>query len=177
MAATVDIKQGPLEAHGIRVSLPEGWSGRLFRLPDTPPDRYFPVLHAGNFAISLNDSAFGQTLAADVRTGRVVFMYVEYAVDDALKAGTGLYQDWTLPPTLRPEDFTPKTLQLGRPGQVGYQAFFTISDARLGVIYIVLGQGAGAERLCGEINQLIDSLEFTPTIDGTEFRRLDRRPR
>ena len=177
MAATADIKNGPLEAHGIRATLPEGWSGRLFRLPDTPPDRHYPVLHAGNFAIALNDSAFGQTLSADVRPGRVVFMYVEYAVDSALKAGVGLYEDRRLPPILRPEDFGPRSLQLTRPGQVGYQAFLTVSEARLGVIYVVLGTGAEADRLCGEVNKLIDSLEFAPTIDGTEFRRLERRPR
>ena len=43
-----------LEAHGLRIELPRGWSGRVFRREGGGA-----TLHAGDFQLPLDDGEFG----------------------------------------------------------------------------------------------------------------------
>ena len=43
-----------LKAHGLRIELPRGWSGRVFKRPAGGA-----TLHAGDFQLPLDDGEFG----------------------------------------------------------------------------------------------------------------------
>lgn len=162
-----------VEGHGIRADLPEGWSGRIVRPPDPAgPETSPPFLHAGNFAIPPDGSAFGSTLTEDVTRGRLAMMLVTYAADSALRPGVGLYQERGMP-RITAADFSARRLQVGRPGHVGHQAFFTISDQRLGVLYVVSG-GMPTEAMLAELNRVIDDLEVASTSEGSNFQKIPR---
>lgn len=172
-----------IEGHGIRARPPDGWSGRLFRRSPEPPDVYPPHIHAGNFAIPVDDSGFGARLTGEVKPGRLSFVYVEYATDDVLRPGEGLYEQWGLPPEITVDDFNAETLLVMRDGHLGMQAFFTVSDTRLGVLYLVLyGHKARDSalktanyRALEEANHLLDSFEFASSPEQEDFRPARRR--
>ncbi len=121
-----------VEAHGIRVELPRGWSGRVFRRAPG-----VATLHAGDFPLVLADGEFG-----DASTGRMPspgsFLAVtEYRPGGGLKPGHGLFSDHRLPLPLDPAAFSATGLAHPRPGQLGMQHFFTVSG-RPFCLYVVI---------------------------------------
>lgn len=168
------VVENVLENYGIRAMLPEGWSGRLFRTPMEPPDVSPTVLHAGNFAIPLDDAGFGLDLTSHLEPGMVGFMLVEYAIDDVLRPNEGLYSPQGIRTELTLEMFSPRVLQVMRPGQVGYQDFFSLGSTRIGIIYVVLGGVDEADDALAGVNELLVSLEFATEQDGDDFRSVPR---
>ena len=49
-----------LSAHGIRVGLPPGWEGRIYKRPDPAAQ---PVVHAANVALAPDDGDFATRTA------------------------------------------------------------------------------------------------------------------
>lgn len=159
-----------IEGHGIRGRLPPGWSGRLFRPPAVAPDISSPILHSGNFAISIDDTGFGSDLTEHLAPGRVAVVFVEYTADDILRPGEGLYAEYGFPSNLTISDFTSTTLQVFRPEHVGMQSFLTIGPTRLGVLYVVLGSQREAEAALVGANEFLGSLEFASSPTGVDYR-------
>lgn len=168
--------QTRLQGHGIRGVLPDGWSGRIFRQRPTPPEVAGPSLHAGNFAIPLDDADYGGgDLTGSVSAGRIAVILVEFLADRVLRPNFGLYEPEGLPPALTVADFDPHTLQRGRAGQAGLQRFFTVHHRRLASLYVVAGQGPGMEKAVEEANAFIGSLEFAGSPDTNDYRPPGRR--
>jgi len=128
-----------LEAHGVRIELPRGWSGRLFKRPGGGA-----TLHAGDFELSLDDGEFGDQSTAVMPPGATFLALIEYRPGAGLEPGTGLFASHRVPATLDPTSFSPRGMAHPRPGQVGRQEFFTTAG-RPFCLYVV-ASGARAER-------------------------------
>ncbi len=173
-----------LTAHGIEVTLPSGWEGRVFRRPsagevsafadDGPPapegETTHAVLHVSTIALppGLGDFASGavEKLGPDDAL-IVLFEYDPASIDEPLFKAAGL------PKFLTEGDFSPNVLQRAIRGQAGVQRFF--HDAgRTFCLYVVLGSFAHRRRLVPAVNEVlatltIDQLDATgePTTGST----------
>lgn len=154
-----------LAAHGLSVSLPERWEGRLYLRADVPdetahpmaygwPDEQaHPVLHLANFALPPSRGDFG-TGAVEVMGEQHAFVSLfEYGREEAgrpLFAARGF-------PRLTTRDFAPNQLQRRLPGQLGCQRFFT-HEGRAFCLYVVLGSQRHAVSLVQEVHEVIARL-------------------
>jgi hypothetical protein len=121
-----------LDAHGIRIELPRGWSGRVFsRSPHTA------TLHAGDFQLPLDDGEFGDATTAEMPGVATFVALTEYRPGSGLKPGTGLFAPDRIRLPLDPARFAANRLAHPRPGQVGAQQFFT-KRGRPFCLYVVL---------------------------------------
>ena len=124
-----------LDAHGLALELPHGWSGRIFsRQPGAA------TLHAGNFPIALEDGEFGDRSTAGMRPGAAFVALVEYVPGGDLRPGTGLFSSSGLPRRLDPVAFRPTTLAHPRPDQAGFQHFFTLHERPFSLYVVLAGE-------------------------------------
>jgi hypothetical protein len=143
-----------LDAYGIRVELPRGWSGHLF-------ERHKLIgMHIANYPVALTDtSTFGDKSTARMQPGNAFVALVEYRPGNGLEPGQGLYSPRRIPLPLDPTSFSPRRLAHPRPGQVGTQHFFTDAD-RPFCAYVVLAGKIGERRPgMAAANQVLRSLE------------------
>jgi hypothetical protein len=128
-----------LEAHGLRIELPRGWSGRVFKRPEGGA-----TLHAGDFELPLDDGEFGDQSTSVMPPGATFLALTEYRPGAGLEPGKGLFSSHRVPAALDPTSFSPRGMAHPRPGQVGRQEFFTTAR-RPFCLYVVIS-GARAER-------------------------------
>lgn len=143
-----------LDAHGVRIELPKGWSGHLF-------DRDQLVgMHIANYPIALADaSTFGDKSTGGMRPGGAFVALVEYRPGNGLEPGHGLYAPKRIPLPLDPTSFSPHRLAHPRLGQVGTQHFFT-SAMRPFCAYVVLaGDSLQRRPAMAAVNRVLRSLE------------------
>lgn len=159
-----------LQAHGIRARLPQAWSGRIARRQRDGREQVPPTVQTGNFAIPIDDDGFGTRVTGYLSPGRIAVMLVEYAPDDVLKADEGIYAERGFSRKLQLADFTSRTLQVARPNHLGMQAFFTINENRLGVLYAVLGSSKDSEQPLREAEELLRSFEFASSPEQEDFQ-------
>jgi hypothetical protein len=127
-----------LDAHGLRINLPRGWSGRLWARPGA-----VATLHVGNFALALDDDGeFGDRSTARMPENSSFAALTEYRPGGGLEPGKGLFAARRIPRRLDPTGFASAGLAHPRRGQVGMQHFFT-SARRPFCLYVVI---AGAPR-------------------------------
>ena len=140
-----------LTGHGIRVDLPDGWEGRIYRRPEGDP-----TLHAANFALPPDDGDFGTGATSAMADDGVFIALTEY--DPAL-AGRGLFSRSGAPASLRARDPNPKGLLRTRPGQSGVQRFFSASG-RAFCLYVVVGNRPTPGTLVAQANRVLNSLHI-----------------
>jgi hypothetical protein len=128
-----------LEAHGLRIELPRGWSGRVFKRPAGGA-----TLHAGDFELPLDDGEFGDQSTAVMPPGAVFLALTEYQPGAGLEPGEGLFAARRIPTALDPTSFSARGMAHPRPGQLGRQEFFTTAG-RPFCRYVVIS-GARSER-------------------------------
>jgi len=128
-----------LEAHGLRIELPRGWSGRVFKRPEGGA-----TLHVGDFELPLDDGEFGDQSTSVMPPGATFLALTEYRPGAGLEPGKGLFSSHRVPTALDPTSFSPRGMAHPRPGQVGRQEFFTTAG-RPFCLYVVVS-GARAER-------------------------------
>jgi hypothetical protein len=129
-----------LHAHGIDLTLPPGWSGRVFS-----PDPRAATVHAGNFTLAVDeDSTFGSGSTAAMRPGASFVALAEYVPGGGLEPGTGLFASHRIPLPLDPARFSSAALARPQARHVGMQHFFTTSG-RPFCLYVVL-DGDRAQR-------------------------------
>ena len=166
-----------LAAHNIGVDLPPGWDGRIYARPmedgdgqralrsaRTPPTA--ATLHAATFALPREDGDFGTTATATMAPQGAFLTLTEYVPGGGLHPGQGLFAKKGIPRSLHAQMFSPQSLLLARPGQVGLQHFFTTED-RPFCLYIVLGSSSMTGALLQQVNRLLDSL----TIEDRKLPR------
>jgi len=149
-----------LSAYGLNVDLPSGWEGTIFvyGAGATHGAVARPILHAGNFALPVDYSAFGTGIVQQITPGRVFAAICEY---DPNSATAPLFAS-PRPSTLTLADFSPATLALGLPGHVGYQKFFN-SNGRAFCFYAVLGsQAAHMSAKVSALNSVLVTLSVGP---------------
>jgi hypothetical protein len=146
-----------LHAHGVRVQLPHGWSGRVFRAADG-----LATLHAGDFQLPLDDGEFGD-LSTAAMPGLATFLALtEYAPGDGLAPGVGLFARKRIPLPLDPTDFGASRLQHPRPGQVGTQHFFTASGRPFCMYAVVAGPRHDRRARLLALDRVLRSLRIDP---------------
>jgi hypothetical protein len=145
-----------LAAHGIRVELPRGWSGRTFARSDGAA-----TLHVGNFAVALNDGEFGDRSTEAMPAGGVFAALTEYLPGPGLRAGHGLYAPTRLPLPLDPSAFSAQRLAHARPGQAGAQHFFTISGRPFCLYAVLSGDRSTRRRQLAELGHVLRSLRIS----------------
>ncbi len=146
-----------LEAHGIRIELPRGWSGRVFSRQDG-----VATLHAGNFTLALSDGEFGDRSTSAMGPGASFVALAEYRPGAGLEPGTGLFAPRRIPKRLDPTAFSTRGLAHPRPDQVGMQHFFTASR-RPFCLYVVLAGGrAIRRRQLAAVDHVLGTLRIDP---------------
>jgi hypothetical protein len=150
-----------LEAHGIAVGLPQGWSGRVFHRPGSGA-----TLHAADFPLVLNDGEFGDASTAHMRPGASFVALVEYRPGAGLEPGKGLFAARGIKLPLDPTAFATSRLAHPRRHQVGMQQFFT-RGGRPFCLYVVLaGDARQRRRQLPVLGRLLATLNVTPTAGG-----------
>jgi hypothetical protein len=156
-----------LAAYGISLELPRGWDGRIYRRHDASP-----TLHAANFQLPEDDADFGSGATGRMPPGGIFLALKEYAAGPRLRPGAGLYASRSLPLPLQRRLFHPRALQVQRPGQAGFQHFFTAAGRRPFCLYAVLrnarapldfapfGSPAGAPDQVDSVSGVLASLEI-----------------
>jgi hypothetical protein len=146
-----------LEAHGLRVELPRGWSGRVFKRAGGGA-----TLHAGDFQLPLDDGEFGDRSTAVMPAGASFLALTEYQPGAGLDPGQGLFASRRLPTTLDPTAFSPRGLAHPRPGQAGTQHFFTTSGRPFCLYVVVSGPRSERRRQLAVLGHVLGSLRVQP---------------
>jgi hypothetical protein len=150
-----------LLAHGLRIELPPGWEGRIYRRRGGDP-----TLHAANFPLPISDGDFGSRATARMPVGGIFLVLTEYRPGQGLEPGVGLFASRSLPLPLELRHFNARTLHVGRRGQAGVQHFFTAGE-RPFCLYAVIrpparGSRAGAAG-AGQVtavNRVLGTVQF-----------------
>jgi hypothetical protein len=137
-----------LDAHGISIEVPSGWDARIAQRGSGA------ILHIATFALLGSDGDFGAATTGRMRRGDAFAALVEYVDPDGIRPGVGLYAP-RRPPVPALHEFAPAALQVTRPGQLGWQRFFTHSG-RTCCLYAVVKPGA--ERPARLVRRLADVL-------------------
>jgi len=167
-----------LVAHGIKVSLPTGWEGRLFRRPRdgevaaadahiegepaAPQETTNAVLHASTIAVPPGVGDFASGAVDKLGPDDLFVVLVEY---DPSSAGTELFRSTGIPRTLSADDFSPNVMQRAIRGQAGVQKFFN-DHGRAFCLYVVIGAFARRTELVKRVNQVLATLVIEP-LDGS----------
>jgi hypothetical protein len=147
-----------LDAHGVRVELPRGWSGRLFRGHDR-----IVGLHAGDYSLPLADgSTFGDASTGRMPADAAFVALAEYHPGNGLTPGAGLFAAKGLKLPLDPTEFSEHKLAHPRRGQVGTQHFFTAAGRPFCVYVVLAGGRAPRRRKLTAVNQVLMSLAIEP---------------
>lgn len=159
----------PLTRHGLRVVAPAGWSASLTRREadagsaDSNPGP--PLLHAATFPLPPGRGDFGSGAAASMAADDILVVLMEY---DASSAAQPLFAVRGLPRP-RPSDFSPHQLQRTRPGQSGYQRFFTW-QGRPFCLYVILGSHAQRAVLVPRLHAMLDGVSASPSPTASFVR-------
>lgn len=144
-----------IAGHGISIDVPAGWEARIYRRAGAAP-----VLHAASFALHDGDGDFGAAATARMRSADSFAALVEYLVDERLRPGVGLFAAQGVPPAPRLGEFSPMQLQVTRPGQLGWQRFFTAAQ-RPCCLYAVIRPGAAAPAsMVAELGTMLKTLRL-----------------
>jgi hypothetical protein len=167
-----------LVAHGIEVSLPTGWEGRLFRrprdgevaaadahvegAPAAPQETTNAVLHASTIAVPPGVGDFASGAVDKLGNDDVFVVLFEY---DPSSADTALFRSAGIPRTLAADDFSPNVMQRAIRGQAGVQRFFH-DQGRAFCLYVVIGSFARRRELVKKVNAVLATLTIEP-LDGS----------
>lgn len=144
-----------LAAHGLRIELPRGWSGRVFSR-----GHGVATLHAGNFTLALSDGEFGDRSTASMHPGSAFIALTEYLPGDGLKPGRGLFAARRIPRPLDPSAFAAAGLAHPRPGQVGTQHFFTAAGRPFCLYVVLAGDRIMRRRALLAVDHALESLQI-----------------
>lgn len=150
-----------VQAHGLRIELPRGWSGRVFRRSS-----HIATLHAGDFQLPLQDGEFGDRSTSSMPPVASFLALTEYEPGSGLEPGVGLFAARDIPLPLDPAGFAANRLAHQRPGQVGTQHFFTGSGRPFCLYVVIAGPRAGRRRQLLTLDHVLRSLRIAKSERG-----------
>jgi hypothetical protein len=124
-----------VEAHGLRVELPAGWSGRIFGRRGG-----IAALHAGSFPVVLDDGEFGDRTTGRMPRDGAFLALAEYLPGRGLHPGRGLFAPRRIPRRLDPTSLSARGLAHPRHGQAGVQHFFTAAGRPFCLYVVIAGR-------------------------------------
>jgi hypothetical protein len=157
-----------LGAHGISVTLPSGWEGRVFRRPssgevgaaaaDGPPappgETTHAVVHVATIPLPADLGDFGSAAVPDLGPLDAFVMLVEY---DPSEVTQPLFAVSGVPRSLRPDDFSPAVMQRRIEGQAGCQVFCN-EAGRAFCLYVVIGSFRARDKSVKRVNDVLATL-------------------
>ncbi len=146
-----------LAAHGLKIELPPGWSGRVFVRPGGNA-----TLHAGDFPIAVSDGEFGDRSTALMPEAGSFMALAEYQPGSGLEPGRGLFSPRRLPVPLDPVSFSPRRLAHPLPGQAGLQHFFSAAGRPFCLYVVIAGARAGRRAQLVRLDRVLGSLRIAP---------------
>jgi hypothetical protein len=163
-----------LAAHGIAVTLPTGWEGRLFRRPmageaatadahvegepAAPQETTHAVLHVSTIALPPDIGDFASGAVDQLGSNDVLVVLFEY---DPASVEQPLFKRAGIPTQLEAEDFSPNVMQRAIRGQAGVQQFFN-DQRRAFCLYVVIGAYARRRDLVKRVNEVLATLTIAP---------------
>ena|SRR5690242_6413013 len=145
-----------LNGRGVRLDLPAGWDGRIYRREPVPPEQTFTVVHAANFSLPPDCGDYGNGAVDIMSAHNILMCLLEF---EPRHAGDPLFARSSQPQALPPQRFDRTTLQHGLPGQVGAQQFFSASE-RAWSLFVVLGHVNLLNDLVPVVNDVLGSLRI-----------------
>lgn len=171
-----------ISGHGISVTLPAAWEGRIYRRSTptaafTPQNRAAgstglnpsaagggwlgeqtrPVLHLANFPLPADRGDYGSGAVETMGAGDVFCSLIEFGPEFL---GTALYSATGLP-QVTAAGFDPNALQRRMPGQAGVQYFFTVASRPM-CLYVVIGSARNAPAMAAEANRVLARISVAP---------------
>ena len=171
-----------LGAHGITVTLPSGWEGRVFRRPSSgevsatatdgpaapPGETTHAVVHIATIPLPGGLGDFGSGAVPDLGPDDAFVMLVEFDPSEVTKP---LFAPSGVPRSLKPDDFSPQVMQRRIEGQAGCQVFCN-EAGRAFCLYVVIGSFRNRERSVKRVNEVLATL----AIDGSGARAAESTP-
>jgi hypothetical protein len=145
-----------IDAHGLRIDLPGGWSGRVFSRSGRAA-----TLHAASFPLPLSDGEFGDRSTAHMRAGASFIAITEYIPGAGLEPGRGLFASSRLPRRLDPTSFAVSRLAHPRHDQAGMQHFFTTAGRPFCLYVVVAGPRTGRRKQLAAIDHVLSTLHIS----------------
>lgn len=146
-----------LDAHGVTIDLPHGWSGRVFGRA-----RSLATVHAGDFALDLGEtSSFGDRSTTSMPPVASFFALTEYSPGAGLAPGAGLFASPRLPLPLDPAAFHVNRLARPRAGQAGFQHFFTTSGRPFCLYVVIAGTRTHRRPQLAVLDHVLRSLRIS----------------
>jgi hypothetical protein len=162
-----------LSAHGVSVTLPQGWEGRVFRRPAAgevstsgadgaaapPGETTHTVLHVATIPLPPGLGDYGSAAVPDLGAADAFVMLVEFDPADAtspLFAGNR-----SVPRKLHGDDFSPKVMQRIVAGQAGSQIFCN-EAGRAFCLYVVIGSYRNREQVVPMVNDVLGGIQISP---------------
>jgi hypothetical protein len=166
-----------LDAHGISVTLPSGWEGRVFRRPAAgefsisaadgpaapPGETTNAVVHVSTIPLPPGMGDFGSEAVPDLGANDALVVLFEY---DAQSAAQPLFARAGVPRQLSPDDFSPSVMQRVVRGQGGAQVFCHEAE-RAFCLYVVLGSFNNRQRLVPRVNEVLAAIDIAPVGAAT----------
>ncbi len=165
-----------LQAHGLTVSPPRGWEGRIFRRPQAgevsdaaagapgrpgpPGEQTYPVAHVATIPLPNDVADYASDAVEKLGPNDALVVLKEFG---PAELNTALFAPSGLPQRLDPEEFDPGILQRRLPGQAGVQRFFTQAN-RPFCLYVVLGAYANRNTIVPRVNEVLASLQIAPEL-------------
>ncbi len=145
-----------LAAHGLRVELPRGWSGRVFGRAGQ-----IATLHAGNFPIPLDDDGeFGDRSTSLMPDHAAFVALTEYRAGGGLEPGHGLFAPRRIPRRLDPTRFTSSGLAHPIRGQAGMQHFFSAAGRPFCLYVVIAGALVARRRQLAVVDHVLATLQI-----------------
>lgn len=142
-----------LAAHGLSIRLPDGWEGRIYRRPGGAA-----VLHVASFPLQGQDGDFGARATARMGSDDVFAALLEYRPGGMLRPNEGLFAGGIQLPGA--PQFGPRQLQVARPGQLGWQRFFTEAGRPFCLYAVIRPVRRARPRLVSELNAVLGTLRI-----------------
>ncbi len=161
-----------LAAHGISVTLPHGWEGRVFRRPAAgevsasgvegvaapPGETTHTVLHVATIPLPPGLGDYGGAAVPDLGARDAFVMLVEFDPADA--ASPLFAANSRVPRKLHGDDFNPRVMQRMVAGQAGAQIFCN-EAGRAFCLYVVIGSYRNRDQVVPIVNDVLASLQIS----------------
>lgn len=128
------------------------------------------MLHAASFPLPAADGDFGSGATGAMPDHGAFLALKEYRPGPRLRPGHGLFAPRAIPLPLELRRFNPRALQVGRPGQAGFQRFFTASGRPL-CLYAVIRTTAASLASDGHAHERVAELSGILSTLKIEARR------
>jgi hypothetical protein len=154
-----------VSGHGLSIDAPAGWEARIFKRPGGGP-----VLHAATFALQERDGDFGAAATGRMGGDDVFLAVLEFRRGDGLEPGAGLFAaDGRPRPAAR--EFLPNQLQVTRPGQYGWQRFYSEGGRPCCVYAVVMPARLPPARLVADVTRVLTTLHCSEGALNPPARR------